>query len=184
MRHTIILPKIALKTVPKMLLALSSFLLFSYSPKMGSDSFSIYINNALIVEQFVAMNEPVKSINLSKYAANDEVSVRYNHCGHPGKQRTVVLKDSQGNTLKEWQFQDGKSIKDAMSFKVKEVLAFQDKSGEKNLKLYYFSKELPEGKMLATISTSKDKTIAYSSPLAIEPLLANAMPLIFSSVLL
>ena len=149
MLHTIILPK----KVPESCWTAAKHLLtlFSYSPKMGGESFSIYINNSLVVEQFVSMKAAVKSIQLNKYAANDEISVRYNHCGRPGNERKIALKDNQGKTLKEWQFQNGQSVKDRMSFKIKEVLAFQPKSGGNNLKLYYYSKELPAGKLLADI---------------------------------
>jgi hypothetical protein len=129
--------------------------LFSFSSYRGGDSFSIFLNDKLVFEQHVAAKEGVKSFELSKANANDELSIYYSHCGKPGKGRSIAIKDENNRMLKEWHFGDAINTKSSMRCKVGEILALQKNKAGK-LQLYYSSKELPEGHVLAAIVVGKD----------------------------
>lgn len=139
--------RIAVKTLA--LLAVCAAL-FSFSIYRGGDSFSIFLNNKLVFEQHVAMKEGVKSFELSKANYNDQLSIYYSHCGKPGKGRSIAIRDENNRTLKEWHFGDATNTKSSMSCKVGEILDLQ-KNKEGKLQLYYSSKELPKGHLLAAI---------------------------------
>lgn len=139
--------RIAAKTLA--LLALCATL-FSFSSYRGGDSFSIYLNNKLVFEQHVSMKEGVKSFELGKANYNDQLSIFYSHCGKPGQGRSIAIKDENNKTLKEWKFGDGTSSKSSMNCKVGDILDLQ-KNKEGKLQLYYSSKELPKGHLLAAI---------------------------------
>jgi hypothetical protein len=139
--------RIAYKTLA--LLAVCATL-FSFSAYRGGDTFRIYLNNNLVFEQHVHLKEGVKSFELGKANYNDQLSVYYSHCGKPGKDRSIAIKDENNKTLKEWRFGDGSSAKSSMSCKVGEILDLQ-KNKQGKLQLYYSSKELPKGHLLAAI---------------------------------
>lgn len=124
--------------------------LFSFSIYRGGDSFSIYLNNKLVFEQHVHMKEGVKSFELGKANYNDQLSIYYSHCGKPGKGRSIAIKDENNKTLKEWHFGDASNTKSSMTCKVGDILDLQ-KNKEGKLQLYYSSKELPKGQILAAI---------------------------------
>ena len=139
--------RIAAKTLA--LLAVCATL-FSFSSYRGGDSFSIYLNNKLVFEQHVAMKGGVKSFELGKANYNDQLSIYYSHCGQPGKGRSIAIKDENNKTLKEWHFGDASNTKSSMSCKAGDILDLQ-KNKEGRLQLYYSSKELPKGHLLAAI---------------------------------
>ena len=131
-------------------------MLLSFST-VGGDHFEIYLNKKLVVEQFVSQTSGVKSLVLKKSDANSQLDVYYSHCGKIGNDRTIVIKDGQKNVLKKLRFADGDDK--FMSCKVKEILNVQ-KNEDTRLYLYYSSKQLPEGKLLASIAgeTVSNKT--------------------------
>ena len=139
--------RIAAKTLA--LLAVCATL-FSFSSYRGGDSFSIFLNNKLVFEQHVHMKEGVKSFELGKANYNDQLSVYYSHCGKPGKGRSIAIKDENNKLLKEWHFGDASNTKSSMSCKVGDILDLQ-KNKQGKLQLYYSSKELPQGHLLAAI---------------------------------
>jgi hypothetical protein len=59
--------------------------------------------------------------------------------------------------VKELKFADDNSKRSLMSFSGKDIP--KSKAGQK-MKLYYFSTELPEGKLLATVAWSDNKVLA------------------------
>lgn len=124
--------------------------LFSFSSYRGGDSFSIFLNDKLVFEQHVSKTEGVKSFELGKANYNDRLSIYYSHCGKPGKGRSIVIKDENNKTLKEWHFGDASSTKSSMTCKVGDILDLQKNKAGK-LQLYYSSKELPNGHLLAAI---------------------------------
>lgn len=142
---------------PLMLLALFA-LLSSFSGSWGGDSYQVYVNNRLVLEQFVHNQKGVKTIALSQAGASDQVSVYYSHCGKTGRARNISLRDGKNNILKEWKFEDAgaNGSKAAMNCRAKEILDVKKTSGADRLNLYYSSKELPEGKLLVYIITAKD----------------------------
>lgn len=126
----------------------------SFSGTWGGDSYRIYVNNKLVMEELVYNQKSVKSIQLNQNAVNDQVSVYYSHCGKTGTARHIAIKDAKDKVLKEWNYADVSGKEAAMSCKAKEILALQ-KSGER-LNMYYSSKEMPSGKMLAYVLLTKD----------------------------
>ena len=131
-------------------------MLLSFST-VGGDHFEIYLNKKLVVEQYVSQTSGVKSLVLKKSDANSQLDVYYSHCGKIGNERTIVIKDGQKNVLKKLRFADGDDK--FMSCKVKDILNVQ-KNEDTRLYLYYSSKQLPEGRLLASIAgeTVSNKT--------------------------
>jgi len=125
--------------------------LSSFLNKMGGDSFEVYINKKLAIQQYVARGEAVKSLQLDQTNYNDEIEVYYSHCGQTGTGRVISLRDNQNKVLKEWRFQDTPGAKTSMTCNVKDILSMQKLNGGSTLQLYYFSHELPGGRLLAAI---------------------------------
>ena len=131
-----------------LLLLIMGTLLFSFSPK-GGESFEIYLNNKLVVQQVGRQMNAAQSLQLSPAFSNEELTVKYYHCGQVGKDRHVTIKDQQGRILKDWRFYDN-SKNGAMDCPVNEILALQKQNN--SLDLYYSSKEIPNGRLLVTIT--------------------------------
>jgi hypothetical protein len=130
----------------------SSLVMMSSTSAPGGDSFNIYLNDKLLVEQFVLRKEAPKIISFASASGNDVIKVYYSHCGKVGTARTLLIKDAQGKTLKSWSFENSQdNEKNNMSIKVSEVLRVQTSTGSDKLKLVYLSQELPEGLLLAYI---------------------------------
>ncbi len=133
-----------------LLLALSSFGLWP-----GSDSFEVYINNKLVLEQYVYNRKATPPLLLDE-AGTEQIDVFYSHCGITGTSRKITLKDEQNKILKEWRFPDVDAhVKNAMSCNAKDIAAF--KKGHQSLNLFYSAKEIQKEIMLAPIQWS-DKT--------------------------
>lgn len=145
--------------IRSMLFIMLCTLLFSFKGTFGGDSFEIYLNNKLVFQQFVSLKEGIKTFQLDQSSYNDQVNIYYSHCGKTGKARTIAIKDEQNNLLKEWHFNDAADNSQSMSCRAKELLDFQ-KKGVSQINLYYSSKELPAGKLLATITLASDKKAA------------------------
>jgi hypothetical protein len=87
--------------------------------------FEIYLNSKLLVRQYNPQSFTLQSLNLTEANVNDKLVIYYNHCGHPGKSRTIAIVDKAGNVLKKYNFGDGNSVQDGMSIPVKEFLALE-----------------------------------------------------------
>jgi hypothetical protein len=139
-------------------LALASLSLSSFTSPAGGECFEIYQDSKLVLQRCGKDIEKVQTISLSN-TSNSELTVKYFHCGQPGKDRVLVLKSSDGKLLKEWKFTNTSENNFAMKCGVKEILSVKV-SNQSNLKLYYTSAEKPEGKLLAIINTAGSKTTA------------------------
>lgn len=126
----------------------------SFSGSWGGDSYRIYVNNKLVLEQFVHNQTSVKTIALDQRSPGDEISVFYSHCGKAGNARNITIKNSDRKVLKTWDFANGTSDKSPMVCKTKDIVGLQ--KGNEKLGLFYSAKELPEGKMLASLVVGKD----------------------------
>jgi hypothetical protein len=134
--------------------ALLSVTLFSFSFRPGGDHFEIYLNKKLVFQQIVSQPAGLKSLALDQRNVNDQVDVFYSHCGKIGSKRVITIKDGK-NVLKQWHFSDAGENK-FMSVGAKDILAFQNKGGDRKLNLYYSSAEIPDGKLLASIILDTD----------------------------
>jgi hypothetical protein len=139
-----------------MLVAGLCILFFSFTAKKGGDSFQIYVDGKLVVEQYVAVAKGVQSLQLGRSFSKEKIDVYYSHCGKPGKARVLSIKTADNKTLKNWKFADVEE-KSPMTCQIKDILALQKDKNAK-LNLYYSSKEIPEGKLLAVISNVDVKT--------------------------
>ncbi len=130
--------------------------LFSFDGKGGGDTLEIYLNGKQVLQQFVHADNSVKTLQLTAASGNDKVEVYYSHCGVAGKNRTITIRDEKNKLLKEFKFADVKVNRSAMSFNLKDIADFQ-KGKITKLNLYYSSKEIPGGKLLAAINFSGSK---------------------------
>jgi hypothetical protein len=128
---------------------------FSFSGKSGGDVFEIYLNDKLISQQFVTRHEAVKTLQLDQSVSDGQVIIHYSHCGQTGKDRYIIIKDAQNRIVKKWHFADATGDEKNMSCSVKEILDLQKNNG-RQLSLYYVSKELPDGRLLASIVLNTD----------------------------
>jgi hypothetical protein len=135
---------------------------FAFAPKPGGDIYEVYLNNKLLLKQFVHQPLAVKALSLTKANVNDQLTVYYSHCGATGKGRSISIKDTKGNVLKKWNFRNASGSKTGMEIAVKELLQLESKNSNGSLTLYYAAQELPEGRLLTSLQFT-GKSTAYQS---------------------
>jgi hypothetical protein len=131
--------------------------LFSFSSNMGGDHFEIFLNKKLVFREFVHMAKGIKSLELDKANPNATLDIYYGHCGQAGKSRSIIIKDAKDHVLKQMNFSDANKY---MTCKVKDLISLQKKNNSNKIQLYYSSKELPKGKLLAAINLTNTNTVA------------------------
>ncbi len=117
----------------------------------GGESFEIYLNNKLLVRQHVTQSFSLQSLSLTEANANDNLVIYYNHCGVPGKARTIAIRDADGKVLKTYTFGDAADTKEGMVIPVKQLLDLEKKNKGSQLAIYYSAKELPKGITLTSL---------------------------------
>ena len=146
-----------------LLIALSG-MLFSFSVRtaekifpcksdFGGEGFEVYLNDKLILQQYGEKMNTIKTLELDQSASNGQLAIRYYHCGKPGKSRVVTIKDEQNAVLKEWRFGDAKDVSARVSCSVKDIFALPKFKAGKKVNLFYAASELPNGRLLATLTT-------------------------------
>ena len=141
-----------------------SAMLLSFSPKpgiasgnppqaetKGGEGFEISMNNKILIQRYGSDINTVNSLQLNPTSSNDQLIIKYYHCGRVGKNRIVTIKDGQNNLLKEFRYADVATAVAGMSLPVKDILSLK-KGSINTLKLYYSSSELPNGRLLTTIN--------------------------------
>lgn len=146
------------KSIPvfSLLMVLIATSLASFKAPFGGDHFEVYLNNRLIIQQHVAMTKTVSQFSLNEANMNDQISVKFSHCGQQGTKRHVTIRDAKNNVLKDWAYADG-AEKTNMICKAKDVLALQKKTGD--VQLFYSSAELPNGRLLAKINFGGESVV-------------------------
>jgi hypothetical protein len=138
-----------------MFAAFLSVILFSFArPTPGGDSYSIYLNDKVLAQYFVYSKKAIPEIQLTSQSGSDKVEVEYSHCGKSGRERIITIRNSEDKMVKTWKFPDVSGKNSRMSLPMQEVATVL-KGNLQTLKLYYTSKEIPEGKMLAVINYSQ-----------------------------
>ena len=127
----------------------------AFTAKRGGDHYSIYLNDKMIAEHFVFTKKSLPHVAFNQASPTDKVMVFYSHCGKTGTARVISIRDKSNKTLKNFKFQDAVDKAGGMRFSLKDLNDLQ-KDNKENLSLYYFSKEIPEGRMLATVSISEN----------------------------
>jgi len=132
------------------LLGLCMAVFSAFTPLPGGEGFEIYLNNKLVLQKYNSEMKQIPTLQLDKRNANDQLSVKYHHCGKVGKDRVITVKDEKNKVLRQWHFADVSTVMGAMTCNVKEILSLE-KLNANQLKLYYASSELPQGRQLVTI---------------------------------
>ena len=130
------------------------FTAFSFTTKFGLDSYSIYLNDKLILKQFVNQPLSLRVLQLSTAKETDQLRIHYNHCtikNGAGTSRSVTLQDEKGNVLKKWVFANATGSDLNMSIAVRELVAIAKTHTSQELSLHYKARELPEGEMLSML---------------------------------
>lgn len=144
-----------MKAIKKSLAALSlllamSITLFSFTSGKGGEGFEIYLGKKLVLQKFGNQMDGVKSLQLDQRSSNDQLIIKYHHCGRVGKNRNITIKDGQNKILKEWKFADDTKDGASMSCNVKDILSLK-KGANNTINLYYSSSELPKGRLLTSL---------------------------------
>lgn len=149
----------SLKPIWVLLLTTMMACLQSFTAKAGGEGFEIYLNDKLILWQ--AVNKPftLHSLQLDKANKDDQLVIYYHHCGSTGTDRSIVIKDDKGNTIKEWKFADASgSNNKGMTIPVKELLQLEKNYSQTNLNIVYFSQQLPKGRALSAVQFNGKST--------------------------
>jgi hypothetical protein len=130
--------------------------LFSFSANKGGDVFAIYLNGKQVHRQFVHVDKSVKTLQLQSFSDDDKIEVMYSHCGQVGTKRMLSLRNEKNELVSKLKFPDVNDNQSLIGFHRKDIA----KNSSTQLNVYYSSKELPDGKLLATIRWSEPKVIA------------------------
>jgi hypothetical protein len=134
-----------------------ALILFCAFTSPGGDSYEVYIGKERILQYFVHGKKSVPVIKLNDKQSDQQMSVTYSHCGTIGKDRAITIRNEKTNVEKKWKFADMGTVASltgsgkAMNLSVADIIQLKKKNGNNKLTLYYASRELPEGKVLATI---------------------------------
>lgn len=136
-------------TVSVVVLPFLTIILSSFSAVPGGDSFTIYVNNKLVIEEHLYGRKETVRLVINQ-ESDEQVSVEFNNCGKINTARKLIIKDGENKIVKKWDFADSPDLKNQMSFKASEVSALSEKT--RNLNLYYASNEVADGQLLASIN--------------------------------
>jgi hypothetical protein len=134
-------------------------ILFSFSSIIGAHSFQVFLDDKMVIDQYVNLKNAVPSLHLDPAGDHSQLIVKYNECGRTVTGRTISVKDDKDQVLKDWRFEGAASgYKDPMTVSIKDIIMLKQK-GSNTLKLYYSSREFPDGQQLANlIITGEAKT--------------------------
>ncbi|GAA0880517.1 hypothetical protein GCM10009119_34870 [Algoriphagus jejuensis] len=124
----------------------------SFSPRLGLDGYEIYLNDKLIMKQYINQPLNLRTLQLDKAAPEDMLWIKYNHCtikSGSGSERVIVLKDMKGHELKQWKFANSPSENKPMKVSVAELRQLEKEHADHQVSMYYKSKELADAELLA-----------------------------------
>ena len=134
-----------------------SAILFSFSGDIGTDSYKVYLNDKLVLQQYVMRQAAtIPTLPLEGAVAGDELRIYYNHCGKIGTSRNISIRSDADKKLKDWSFADVSGTDTGMNFRVKDIQSLGKANAK--VKVVYTSKETPDGITLASIVTKDIKT--------------------------
>ena len=144
--------------ISKSVALLMTAAMLSFSPNLGGEGFEILLNGKVLLQQFGKELNTVKNLQLSQVSASDRLTIRYYHCGQAGKNRIVTVKDENDKILKQWRYKDSESNVGEMLCTAQDIITLK-KAGNSVLKLYYSSNELPNGRMLASVTVGDNNVV-------------------------
>jgi len=138
---------------------------FTSSAKAGLDYYKIFIGKKLIYERYINKPLSLQSMPISAADANETLTIYYYQCQAPnktGSNRRIVLRDDNGNTVKQWSFANAQDHNTGMTISVKELLQLQKVNKSSALALYYTAEGRTEGEKLAFVqAVSKEVTYIH-----------------------
>lgn len=153
--------KIIHSTSPVLFVVLCA-VLFSFAPLPGAHNYQVYLDGKLVLEQYTDFKKEAPAIPIDPQGDYKELSIRYSECGRVVNARVISVKDEAGKLLKEWKFEgSSKGLENPMTVKMKDVIALKPKNSN-SLKLYYASREFPEGHHFASLKLVKDNKTALN----------------------
>jgi len=127
---------------------------FGFTSRFGLDSFTIHLNDRLILKQTVNQPLNLRVLQLDKAKDNDRLHFTYTHCQKKdgaGTGRSITLRDEKGTAIRKWAFVNAKGSDLRMTIGVKELIKLQKMRPTEELSLHYTSSELPKGEMLSML---------------------------------
>lgn len=135
-------------------------ILFSFSRIAGSHSYQVLLDSKLMIDQYVNSKMEAPTLIIDPAKNHSQLIVKYNECGKTVTGRTITIKDEKNNVLKDWRFEGVTAgFKDPMVCSVKDITALKQRGGN-TLKLFYSSKEFPEGQQVANLVIGNEATTA------------------------
>ncbi|HEY5749757.1 MAG TPA: hypothetical protein VIU12_27000 [Chryseolinea sp.] len=136
------------------------FVLFGLSATSGAHSVQVYLDNKLVIDQYINRKADAAKLDLDRAENNSQLIVKYSECGRTVTGRKITLKDSDNKVLKEWKFEGSSTgAQESMPCPVKDILALKTKKNN-TLKLYYSSDDFPEGQQIAYLHLGGAATTA------------------------
>lgn len=134
-----------------------SAILFSFSGDMGTDSYKVYLNDKLVLQQYVMRQAAtIPILPLEGAVPTDELRIYYNHCGKIGTSRKISIMSDADKKLKDWSFANVNGTDTGMNFQLKDIQSLGKVNAK--IKVMYTSNEIPDGIPLASIVTKDIKT--------------------------
>lgn len=135
-----------------LLLFIASLSFMAFSGPKGGESVEIYLDDNLVVKQFINSSTSAKKISVNP-SEKQELRVFYNHCGKVGNDRKIYFMNNQEEVIKTWRYANDN--KKWMKCPVNGIPMQQ-----RLVRLYYKSKEIPQGILLAYIAPTDRKADA------------------------
>jgi hypothetical protein len=127
-----------------------SLTMFSFSHPFGGEGFEVYLGKQLLSQHFGNGAAPDKNIAIEARQADEEFIVKYYHCGQPGTNRVITVRNSAGKMVRQWQYGNAKRADAGMSCPVKGLLELQG-SNPGTLGIYYSSNEVKAEKRIFSV---------------------------------
>lgn len=135
-------------------------ILFSFSSMTGAHNFQVYLDDELVIDQYVDSKMIAPIVRLDPAENYGQLIVKYNECGRTVTGRTLTIKGDGNKVLKDWRFEGASTgYEESMVCQVKDITGLKQKESN-TLKLYYSSKEFPEGQQIANLVIGSEATTA------------------------
>jgi hypothetical protein len=125
--------------------------LFSFTVPFGGEGYEIYLGDKLVLQRFGENMNKAHTLVLQGADTDAQLTIKYHHCGRVGKDRRVTIKDANDRILKDWKFDDVSHAYGPMDCRIKDIVNLQKTNTTGALNLYYYSSELPKGRLLTSI---------------------------------
>jgi len=128
----------------------------NFSAKAGLDSYQIYLNDKLILQQSVRDPLNLSALPITNANINDKLVIYYSQCNAPnkiGKGRSLIIRDAAGNLVKEWKFEDAEGSS-RMEIPVRELLALENKYANNTLTIFYTAQGMNRDQRLISLNST------------------------------